>query len=64
MNNRAVEMVLSLNVPVELAKTCWAILKRQKSLSSLFDPIVSFWKVLRYSPANARAHIFRLPEKP
>ncbi len=64
LNTRAIEMVLSLNVPVELVKTCWAILKRQKSPSSLVDPIVSFWKVLRYSPANARPHIFRLPGKP
>ena len=64
LNNRVTELTLSLNVPVELVRTLWAILKRKRSPSSLFEPIVSFWKMLRYHPVNARPHIFKLPKKP
>jgi GT2 family glycosyltransferase len=61
--NRAIDFVLSLNVPVEFAKGLKEILQRRRSPSSLFEPIVSFWKVLAYRPGNARPHTYKLPER-
>ena len=61
--NRAIDLVLSLNVPVEFARGLKEILQRSRSPSSLFDPIVDFRKALAYRPGNARPHIFKLPER-
>jgi len=62
--NRAVDLILSLNVPVELGKALKAVLQRRRRPSSLFDPIVDFRKTLAYRPGNARPHIFKLAERP
>jgi GT2 family glycosyltransferase len=62
--NRILDFYLGLNVLVEFAQGVKAVLKRKKGASSLFQPIVAFWKALAYRPANARQHIPRLPERP
>jgi GT2 family glycosyltransferase len=62
--NRALDLILSLNVPIEFARALKAVLQRRKGLASLFEPIVSFWKVLSYHPSQARPHIFKLPTRP
>jgi GT2 family glycosyltransferase len=60
--NRAMDLVLSLNVPVEFAKGVKEIFRRRRSPSSLFEPIVSFRNLLAYRPGAARPHTFKLPE--
>jgi hypothetical protein len=62
--NWAVVLILSLNVPVEFGKAVRDVLRRRRSLSSLFAPIIDFWKALAYRPNNARAHLFKLSERP
>jgi N-acetylglucosaminyl-diphospho-decaprenol L-rhamnosyltransferase len=61
--NWAVDLILSLNVPVEIGRGLKHVIQGRKSPSSLFDPIVDFRKALAYRPGNARPHIFRIAKR-
>jgi hypothetical protein len=59
--NRAIDLVLTLNLPVDFARVLVEILRRRKSLSRLMDPFSFLYKTFTYRPANARDSIHGIP---